>query len=186
MTDYTLTADTAERLLKALAWVERQQQQGPTGTVELNNEVPNHQFVQPDGDSETDGGLTYWSATVNVWDSEAAEWIACDTCWAMSPSGMDLVEDVYYPARQSGNVDPTDDDERPLFLTTESCGGCDDPGTPPGGWTESSSVCYFDIIETRCNSGTTEYRRVRIFNLCGRFRSWTGAWGTSNPPSEPS
>lgn len=186
MTDYTLTEELAKRLIRAMQWVERQQAKGASGEVEIDKEVPNHQFVVPNGDTDTVGPITYYSADLKIWNATAATWSSPGTVWAMSPGGSVLAEDVYYSARQSGNVDPgSPADSRPLFIVTESCGGCADPGDPPVGWTASTDLCYFDIVQVRCNATVTEYSRVRIFNLCGKFLMWTGPWGTTNPPDAP-
>lgn len=189
MTDYTLTEELAKRLIRAMQWVERQQAKGASGEVEIDKEVPNHQFVVPDGTTDTSGGITYYSAALKIWNATSASWSSPGNVWAMDPNSAALTTGAYYSARQSGNVDPgTPADSRPLFIIAGGNDGacdCADPGSPPGGWTASAAACYEDFVEIRCNGATTEYRRVRLFLFNCKFIKWTGPWGTTNPPATP-
>jgi hypothetical protein len=62
---------------------------------------------------------------------------------------------------------------------------CHDPGAPPGGWTASDDACYADFTDRRCTDGVTEYQLVRLFTVNGKFRTWSGPWGTTFPPDTP-
>lgn len=62
---------------------------------------------------------------------------------------------------------------------------CTDPGSPPEGWTDAGPQCYVDLIQKRCNASVNEYRLIRLFLSDGQFVTWTGPWGTTNPPTPP-
>lgn len=123
MNEYTLTEDTARRLLKAIAWVERQQIQGPGGEVGRDTEVPNGQHILVDDPlvSHTTGGFTYNAAKVQLYDAELAEFQECGECWLVEVNGRVLVAGEYYMAIQSGNYNPSSAGERVVFVTGQPC-----------------------------------------------------------------
>lgn len=184
---FTFTRDTAHRVLRAMAWVERRAKLGPDTEAEGNPDTPNHQFVLLDGDNEEGGGIRYWSGVVKIWDANNDVWDTGTAIWAFSPTGRTLSENVYYAARQSGDVDPTSADERPLFIVSDTA-ECSDDIEVPKTFT-ATEACYFDIVESRCidndpDPDTTEYRLTRIY-FPFLVTVLQGAWSTTNPPTPP-
>jgi hypothetical protein len=117
MNSYTLSGDTARRLMKALAWYERQPQGGPEGLIELPG-ARNKQIILVTGEN-TDDTVNFWyyGGRVVHWSAATDEWIPADDCYLVCDVDTPLQVGTYHIASQTGNHS----DGTPTFVTTLSC-----------------------------------------------------------------
>lgn len=127
MTDYTLTGDTANRLLRILTQWERHPIQGPSGTIEVEKEVPNFQLVKVDAGAWALGPTaTYAPAHVVVFNSGSGELDTYGSCYLIEANGRTLYADEVYLARSLGYIN-LGDSELPVFTMAMPC--CTSPPT---------------------------------------------------------
>ncbi len=119
MNSYTLSGDTARRMMRMLKWWEQQPHGGPDGLIELPGSR-NKQIVKITAvPSASDSLVPFYSGVVVQWNALAAEFTELGDCWLVkvgnSSIGLDV--DSYVIASASG----LHDDDVPIFVTSVSC-----------------------------------------------------------------
>jgi hypothetical protein len=134
MNTYTLSGDTARRMMRMLKWWEQQPHGGPDGSIELPG-GRNKQLVQVTGGTAFEvPDFWYYGAQVATWDAANAEFTLGGDCYLVADIDTPLQLGKYYLASQTGNTSDT-----PTFVTTQSC--CTDPTPPPVACQVGTQLC---------------------------------------------
>jgi hypothetical protein len=133
MNSYTLSGDTARRMMRMLKWWEQQPHGGPDGSIDLPG-VRNKQLVQVTGGVRViDNGFAFQEAQVVQWNANSASFTEVGECLLANSSDTPLQTDAFYIGSQTGNVtilpNSRAESELPAFLTSLGC--CEENEPPP-------------------------------------------------------
>lgn len=140
MANYSLTEETAKRLLRMMRWVESRAAQGASGSVERNTEVPNVQLVRVgSGIGAFDGISAYTSATVVTFNAVSGAIDDLGEVYLTDLNGATPVLGNVYLAVQSGTAS-LGGNTRTVFTMAQPCCGT----VPP------ANCCDLETIGTVC------------------------------------
>jgi hypothetical protein len=141
MNSYTLSGDTARRMMRMLRWWEQHPHGGPDGSIELPG-ARNKQLLKATGGIKgSSGGRLFYNAAVVQWNAATGQWVEQDdSCGLANTSDFPLVTDTIYMGVQTGDLPlASRGGTAPAFMTSLGC--CDGGVEPPPGGCCPSIEC---------------------------------------------
>jgi hypothetical protein len=185
---YALSPEVADDLEDVIEIVKGDYRNpAPQTPKRARRAVRNCQIIRVTGAATTVNGIKYYPGRTQTWDYAGGEF---DDLLASDDVKIFQIDNVDLETDGTGIYDSIQLDYQsfsgtsyPVFCTEQIQSATCEFGSDPEGTTCEDELCSVDFVEVRCNSGTTEYRRVRLY-FPFQVKQCVGEWTTTNPPDD--